>query len=632
MTAARIDVRLVASVVALIVATICASAWAGNTYLICNYPADQADWDYGGTDTVLGQIVTDGYTGSGGAAAHIIGETLTITSLAGSASMSLADPPVSSQSSLIFTPDMILLPQGSDFATDLAGGSAAVSLEYDNGFNGGSTFSYGYASQPRSTELAYWDTLPSGAPGSIAANDPWVIGFAQPEAPVGTVTVSNGLLQLTHSSMNALLAPGMSWPLAASDTVSATASGSGSVTFSDGSYCVLSPNSAFQMAGTGDIDLMEGLIEFIDSNQRDRPVHTRNAVTSSRGTDYTVSFAETDGWDTTTVHVNGGTVDVTGENGGVYELTAGQSETITSHLPELWQASAAGSWTNVANWSSQTSPNGAGWQAVLGGSPSASCTLTLDGSQTIGSLTFNNGTASYTLSAGSGGTLTLNNSGGTGSQIVVLAGSHSIAAPVEIAGGDLTVTESSGGSLAISEEINDDNGAESLTLNGDGTGVLVLSGTNTYGGGTIVEDGTLVVTNPAALLAGGNLTVGAEAASIFTPVAPATQAGDAPTAVPEPSPLVLLGFGAIGFMRRKWLTRIIQEDREFLPLLEHLSYCKEAVRGQSRPGSDRNFRLWKPSEVRSRPEAVRRQTEAFDIERRKFHGTGTRRQSAIIYS
>ena len=38
--------------------------------------------------------------------------------------------------------------------------------------------------------------------------------------------------------------------------------------------------------------------------------------------------------------------------------------------------------------------------------------------QTVGSLTFNNGTAGYTLSAGSGGMLILNNSGGTGSQIL----------------------------------------------------------------------------------------------------------------------------------------------------------------------------------------------------------------------
>jgi autotransporter-associated beta strand protein len=225
-------------------------------------------------------------------------------------------------------------------------------------------------------------------------------------------------------------------------------------------------------------------------------------------------------------------------------------------VPEpIWQAATGGSWKNAANWSSQTSPNGAGLQAVLGGSTTASCTITLDGGQTVGSLTFNNGTASYTLSAGSGGMLTLNNSGGTGSQIVVLAGTHSITAPVEIADGKMTVTESSHGRLTISGNISDDNSRESLTLNGDGSGVLVLSATNTYGGGTIVEDGKLVVTSPAALLDGSSLTVGANAASIPAPVVVARQSESASAAVPEPSTLGLLVAGAIGFMLPKRLRR-----------------------------------------------------------------------------
>ncbi len=94
-------------------------------------------------------------------------------------------------------------------------------------------------------------------------------------------------------------------------------------------------------------------------------------------------------------------------------------------------------------------------------------------------------------------------------------------------------------------------GPGSLTLDDSlGTGTLILAGTNYYTGGTIVDAGKLVVTNPAALLSGGNLSVGADAVSIFAPLAAAAQS---PTAVPEPSTFVLLGFAAIGFMRRKWV-------------------------------------------------------------------------------
>ena len=163
-------------------------------------------------------------------------------------------------------------------------------------------------------------------------------------------------------------------------------------------------------------------------------------------------------------------------------------------------------------------------------------------------MTFNNSAAGYTLSAGSGGSLTLNNSSGTGgSQLSVLAGSHSITAPVTIAGGSLTVIESNNARLLIAGNISDDNGMESLALNGDGSGQLVLSGTNTYGGGTFVEAGTLIVTNPSAIADGTSLTVG-NVSAFMAPVVPSPNGSSARAteSVPEPGTLMILTVAVCG--------------------------------------------------------------------------------------
>jgi autotransporter-associated beta strand protein len=92
-------------------------------------------------------------------------------------------------------------------------------------------------------------------------------------------------------------------------------------------------------------------------------------------------------------------------------------------------------------------------------------------------------------------------------------------------------------------------GAISLVLSG--TGELVLSGTNTYMGGTTVDSGTLVLASPAALADGSSLAVGQGASSLFAPaiagvaVAAPLAGSSAVTAVPEPGTLALLLAGAL---------------------------------------------------------------------------------------
>ena len=113
---------------------------------------------------------------------------------------------------------------------------------------------------------------------------------------------------------------------------------------------------------------------------------------------------------------------------------------------------------------------------------------------------------------------------------------------------------SNSGSLAISGNITDDGLQRPLTLGGDGTGTLVLSGSNSYRGGTNVQSGTLIAESPAALPNGSSLSVGAGASQLFgsgltgSPIVSnvtAVLAVSGVSAVPEPGTLALLLAGLV---------------------------------------------------------------------------------------
>jgi fibronectin-binding autotransporter adhesin len=127
----------------------------------------------------------------------------------------------------------------------------------------------------------------------------------------------------------------------------------------------------------------------------------------------------------------------------------------------------------------------------------------------------------------------------------------------------VTTFDVAGGTLTVSAPLVQDN-VDRLTsgLLMTGAGTMVLSGSNTYMGGTTVDAGTLVVESPHSLANGSSLTVGIGASSLFAPAAfgelgstelaevrravAGPAAGEARVAsVPEPGTLLLLALAAV---------------------------------------------------------------------------------------
>jgi autotransporter-associated beta strand protein len=141
---------------------------------------------------------------------------------------------------------------------------------------------------------------------------------------------------------------------------------------------------------------------------------------------------------------------------------------------------ASGSWAAAANWDSNPKlPHTAGDLATFGNGASLT-TVTLDGSKSVGAITFNNNN-SYQITPGSGGTLTLDNNGAGASLYATEGTANQIQTPVAL-NDNVTVGVSGSKTLAVSGNIqNSPAVTKTLTVNSAGT--LALSGNNSYGPG-----------------------------------------------------------------------------------------------------------------------------------------------------
>jgi autotransporter-associated beta strand protein len=175
-----------------------------------------------------------------------------------------------------------------------------------------------------------------------------------------------------------------------------------------------------------------------------------------------------------------------------------------------WLPTTGGSWANASNWSNNVIPNASGAAAVFVTSTTAS-TVTLDGSYTVGAITFNS-TSPYTISSGTGGTLTLNN-GTSAATITDSGGAHMISAPLVLASNTSVTVVNHGDSVTLSGNISGTGSLTTFDLGGGGTqfaqSLVVISGSNTYAGGTIINGGNLQLGSATALPAASALTLDA---------------------------------------------------------------------------------------------------------------------------
>jgi len=152
-----------------------------------------------------------------------------------------------------------------------------------------------------------------------------------------------------------------------------------------------------------------------------------------------------------------------------------------------WLPTTSGTfnWQDAESWQSVV-PNGIGDGASFLLSPQGAQSIHLNASVTLGRLTFGNTSGSYSLLAGTDGTLTLNN-GGTAEIYKAGIGATVINAPVTLA--NPLAIDVQDGNLILGGVIS---GANGFTKTGEGMLWLRNTAANTYTGTTFINEGMVI--------------------------------------------------------------------------------------------------------------------------------------------
>jgi autotransporter-associated beta strand protein len=227
-------------------------------------------------------------------------------------------------------------------------------------------------------------------------------------------------------------------------------------------------------------------------------------------------------------------------SGGATNLVATVGLLAVTHpisVDGVWSGTAGGSWNAAGNWANSIIPSNEGDTAAFGTTiGSSAVTVTLDGSRCLSDLAFaTTGGGSYTLSRTSGDTtsvLTLAATSGAAVSIGVSGGCHAIAVPVILAR-NLAVDVNAGSGLTVTGPISQTGTGQGVALAGGG--FLVLSGSNTYTGGTTLSSGTIEFVGPQALPATGVLTVACAGTGDLTSLLSASLAASAADRSADPA-------------------------------------------------------------------------------------------------
>ncbi|EHC9618571.1 fibronectin-binding autotransporter adhesin ShdA [Salmonella enterica subsp. enterica serovar Montevideo] len=349
-------------------------------------------------------------------------------------------------------------------------------------------------------ETSQWNMTDPSTVGNLTNDGGITLGNAS--GSTGTLlTVDNTLTLQNGSQINATLDTANSSPIikAANVTLDGTLSLSSTATF-------VAPETDEHLGSFTLIDSQTAITTDFDSV-------TLDADTSAMP-DYLTINAGVDANDNTNYELSTGLSWYAGANSaraahGTFTVDAGSTFTVTSELDET---------TATSNWDGSKLTKQGDGTLILSNTGNDYGDTEIDGGILTAKDAASLGTGDVTIAesatlALSQGTLDNNVTGGgqivkTGNDELIVTGDNTYSGGTTITGGTLTADHADSlgtGVIANSGVLQVGEGELENTLSGSGllvktgTGELTLSGDNTYSGGTTIDDGVLIATNVNAL-------------------------------------------------------------------------------------------------------------------------------------